>query len=77
MEFFLLIKYFLSILTLNYVDHDKYIEERVERTDKKINTFTQVYTSLVSDACISLVVIKAVNHITKCCNQHHLHKNSY
>lgn len=62
MEFFLLIKYFLSILTLNYVDHDKYIEERVERTDKKINTFTQVYTSLVSDACISLVVIKAVNH---------------
>lgn len=58
MEFFLLIKYFLSILTLNYVDHDK----RVERTDKKINTFTQVYTSLVSDACISLVVIKAVNH---------------
>lgn len=62
MEFFLLIKYFLSILTLDYVDHDKYIEERVERTDKKINTFTHVYTSLVSDACISLVVIKAVNH---------------
>lgn len=62
MEFFLLIKYFLSILTLNYVDHDKYIEERVERTDKKINTFTHVYTSLVSDACIPLVVIKAVNH---------------
>lgn len=54
MEFFLLIKYFLSILTLDYVDHDKYIEERVERTDKKINTFTHVYTSLVSDACISL-----------------------
>lgn len=59
MEFFLLIKYFLSILTLDYVDHDKYIEERVERTDKKINTFTHVYTSLVSDACISLVVIKS------------------
>lgn len=59
MEFFLLIKYFLSILTLNYVDHDKYIEERVERTDKKINTYTQVYASLMSDACISLVVIKS------------------
>lgn len=39
MEFFFLIKYFLSILIFDYVDYDKYIEERVERIDKKINIF--------------------------------------
>lgn len=36
MEFFFVNQiFFLSILTLDYVDHDKYIEEWVERTYRK------------------------------------------